>query len=165
VHLGSQKSQVIGSKGIYAWGGMASTAFWMDPLEELVVIFMTQFMPSGINQIAVQKHGSANPHSRSTDSGYDGVFCTADRLQKGIQRRWFVVGFKGSEISEIIPAVKHVRLPRMKVTCTDSSVSARLNASAIVAYMALVMAFRFSGQSIIIDKILSLDSTRTKGVW
>jgi CubicO group peptidase (beta-lactamase class C family) len=47
VHLGSQKSQVIGSKGIYAWGGMASTAFWIDPLEELIVIFMTQFMPSG----------------------------------------------------------------------------------------------------------------------
>ena len=47
VHLGSHKSQVIGSKGIYAWGGMASTAFWIDPLEKLIVIFMTQLMPSG----------------------------------------------------------------------------------------------------------------------
>ena len=28
-------------------GRRASTAFWIDPAEELVVIFMTQFMPSG----------------------------------------------------------------------------------------------------------------------
>jgi CubicO group peptidase (beta-lactamase class C family) len=40
------KSQVLGSVGEYAWGGAASTAFWIDPSEELIVIFMTQFMPS-----------------------------------------------------------------------------------------------------------------------
>jgi CubicO group peptidase (beta-lactamase class C family) len=28
------------------WGGAASTAFWVDPSEDLVVVFMTQFMPS-----------------------------------------------------------------------------------------------------------------------
>ena len=32
--------------GEYAWGGAASTAFWIDPVEELIVIFMTQLMPS-----------------------------------------------------------------------------------------------------------------------
>ena len=32
--------------GTYAWGGAASTAFWIDPAEELIVIFMTQLMPS-----------------------------------------------------------------------------------------------------------------------
>ena len=41
------KAQIIGSGGEYAWGGAASTAFWIDPAEELIVIFMTQFMPSG----------------------------------------------------------------------------------------------------------------------
>ena len=30
----------------YYWGGAASTNFWVDPIEDLVVIFMTQFMPS-----------------------------------------------------------------------------------------------------------------------
>ncbi|MEW6188309.1 MAG: serine hydrolase domain-containing protein [Thermodesulfobacteriota bacterium] len=46
VHLGSDKSQVIGSVGEYAWGGAASTAFWIDPKEDLIVIFLTQFMPN-----------------------------------------------------------------------------------------------------------------------
>jgi len=35
-----------GSTGSYFWGGLASTLFWVDPVEELVVIFMTQLMPS-----------------------------------------------------------------------------------------------------------------------
>jgi CubicO group peptidase (beta-lactamase class C family) len=34
------------SQGEYYWGGAASTIFWIDPKEELVVIFMTQLMPS-----------------------------------------------------------------------------------------------------------------------
>lgn len=34
------------SKGEYSWGGFASTAFWIDPVEEMVVIFMTQLVPS-----------------------------------------------------------------------------------------------------------------------
>ncbi len=36
----------LGSEGLYAWGGAASTAFWVDPAEELVVVFMTQLLPS-----------------------------------------------------------------------------------------------------------------------
>jgi|HubBroStandDraft_1064217.scaffolds.fasta_scaffold32849_2 CubicO group peptidase (beta-lactamase class C family) len=35
------------SGGDYYWGGAASTIFWIDPEEELVVVFMTQLMPSG----------------------------------------------------------------------------------------------------------------------
>ena len=35
-----------GSKGSFFWGGLASTLFWVDPVEELVVVFMTQLMPS-----------------------------------------------------------------------------------------------------------------------
>jgi CubicO group peptidase (beta-lactamase class C family) len=34
------------SQGEYYWGGAASTIFWIDPREQLVVIFMTQLMPS-----------------------------------------------------------------------------------------------------------------------
>jgi CubicO group peptidase (beta-lactamase class C family) len=36
-----------GSKGEFMWGGAASTIFWIDPAEELIVIFMTQLIPSG----------------------------------------------------------------------------------------------------------------------
>ncbi|HEX7135904.1 MAG TPA: serine hydrolase domain-containing protein [Iamia sp.] len=36
----------LGSQGLYAWGGAASTAFWIDPVEELAVVFMTQLLPS-----------------------------------------------------------------------------------------------------------------------
>ncbi len=32
--------------GDYYWGGAASTIFWVDPVEDLVAIFMTQLMPS-----------------------------------------------------------------------------------------------------------------------
>jgi CubicO group peptidase (beta-lactamase class C family) len=38
-------AQVIGSPGEYAWGSFASTAFWVDPVEDLLVIFMTQLAP------------------------------------------------------------------------------------------------------------------------
>lgn len=38
--------KVLASEGEFAWGGAASTAFWVDPLEELIVIFMTQLLPS-----------------------------------------------------------------------------------------------------------------------
>lgn len=34
------------SNGEFYWGGMASTAFWIDPVEDVSVIFMTQLMPS-----------------------------------------------------------------------------------------------------------------------
>ena len=33
--------------GDYDWGGAASTIFWVDPVEDLSVVFMTQLMPSG----------------------------------------------------------------------------------------------------------------------
>lgn len=40
------KSQTNGSAGEYGWGGLASTNFFIDPAEELVMIFMTQLIPS-----------------------------------------------------------------------------------------------------------------------
>ena len=47
VNGGPVASGVIGSKGEYSWGGAASTIFWVDPAEELIVVFMTQLLPSG----------------------------------------------------------------------------------------------------------------------
>ena len=35
-----------GSVGEYAWGGAASTMFWVDPREELVGLLLTQLIPS-----------------------------------------------------------------------------------------------------------------------
>ncbi len=36
-----------GSVGEYAWGGAASTTFWVDPVRHVVVVFMTQVVPPG----------------------------------------------------------------------------------------------------------------------
>jgi CubicO group peptidase (beta-lactamase class C family) len=44
--LDSVRNGAIG-EGDYYWGGAASTIFWIDPKEDLVVVFMTQLMPSG----------------------------------------------------------------------------------------------------------------------
>ena len=44
--LDPAKAKIIGSPGEFAWGGMASTAFWVDPAEEMTVILMTQLAPS-----------------------------------------------------------------------------------------------------------------------
>ena len=41
------RTQNVGSIGEYYWGGAASTIFWIDPAEDMIVIFLTQFMPSG----------------------------------------------------------------------------------------------------------------------
>ena len=37
---------ISASVGDYAWGGMASTFFWTDPVEDLTCIFFTQLVPS-----------------------------------------------------------------------------------------------------------------------
>lgn len=47
VSQGPAATGVVGSPGEYQWGGAASTIFWVDPAEELVVVFMTQLLPSG----------------------------------------------------------------------------------------------------------------------
>ncbi|MFN8637498.1 MAG: serine hydrolase domain-containing protein [Chloroflexota bacterium] len=44
VALDSADSQVTDSPGSYYWAGAASTHFWIDPTEDLAVVFMTQYM-------------------------------------------------------------------------------------------------------------------------
>ncbi|HCO91648.1 MAG TPA: serine hydrolase [Alphaproteobacteria bacterium] len=46
VMLDPARAQVIGTAGEYAWGGAASTMFWIDPAEDMVGILLTQLMPS-----------------------------------------------------------------------------------------------------------------------
>ncbi|MFL5349954.1 MAG: serine hydrolase domain-containing protein [Hyalangium sp.] len=38
--------RTLSSTGEYHWGGMASTSFWVDPIEQMTVVFMTQLLPS-----------------------------------------------------------------------------------------------------------------------
>ena len=45
------KAKVLSQQGEYAWGGAASTAFWVDPVEDLTVIFLTQLLPSSTHPI------------------------------------------------------------------------------------------------------------------
>lgn len=40
------KTLIPCSQGEFYWGGMASTAFWVDPVEQVTAVFMTQLMPS-----------------------------------------------------------------------------------------------------------------------
>jgi len=46
VTMDAAKTLIPGSAGEYAWGGAATTSFWIDPAEELITIFMTQVLPS-----------------------------------------------------------------------------------------------------------------------
>lgn len=46
VTLDPARAQILGSPGEYAWGGAASTAFWIDPAEDMAVVMMTQLTPS-----------------------------------------------------------------------------------------------------------------------
>jgi CubicO group peptidase (beta-lactamase class C family) len=54
VTLDPVRSKVPGSVGEFAWGGAASTAFWVDPVEELTVSFFTQLLPSSTHPIRPQ---------------------------------------------------------------------------------------------------------------
>jgi CubicO group peptidase (beta-lactamase class C family) len=46
VVLDPTASGTLSSVGEYSWGGAASTSFWVDPVEDLTCVFMTQVFPS-----------------------------------------------------------------------------------------------------------------------
>ncbi|MBT8154431.1 beta-lactamase family protein [Epibacterium ulvae] len=46
VLLDQTRAQTAGSVGDFSWGGIASTYFWIDPVQKLSVIFFTQLLPS-----------------------------------------------------------------------------------------------------------------------
>jgi len=45
VDLGARGT--LGSLGEFAWGGAYHSTYWVDPLEELVVVYFTQLIPAG----------------------------------------------------------------------------------------------------------------------
>jgi CubicO group peptidase (beta-lactamase class C family) len=47
-------NKVLGSRGEFAWGGAASTAFWVDPVEDITALFFTQLLPSSTHPIRSQ---------------------------------------------------------------------------------------------------------------
>jgi CubicO group peptidase (beta-lactamase class C family) len=51
VVIDQAKTKVGCPNGTYSWGGMASTAFWIDPVEEISTMFFTQLMPSTTHPI------------------------------------------------------------------------------------------------------------------
>ncbi|ADJ48374.1 beta-lactamase class C [Amycolatopsis mediterranei S699] len=48
------KARTLSSPGEFAWGGAASTAFWVDPDEDLTVGFYTQLLPSSSYRLRPQ---------------------------------------------------------------------------------------------------------------
>ncbi|HJM88129.1 MAG TPA: serine hydrolase domain-containing protein [Dehalococcoidia bacterium] len=46
VLLDPARAQILGTPGEFYWGGAASTAFFVSPKEDLIMLFLTQLMPS-----------------------------------------------------------------------------------------------------------------------
>ncbi len=46
VTMNPAQTLIAGSPGEFNWGGAATTSFFIDPVEELIMIFMTQVLPS-----------------------------------------------------------------------------------------------------------------------
>ena len=46
VMLDAAQSGVMGSVGDHSWGGYAETFFWIDPVEDMFAILMSQYLPS-----------------------------------------------------------------------------------------------------------------------
>ena len=66
VTMNPNLTMIPGTAGEYAWGGLATTSFWIDPVEDLVVIFMTQLIPS--SAYAVRRELRTMIYSAITES-------------------------------------------------------------------------------------------------
>jgi CubicO group peptidase (beta-lactamase class C family) len=66
VTMDPAKTLLAGSADEFYWGGMASTAFWIDPAEELITIFMTQLVPS--SSYPIRRELRTMVYSAITDS-------------------------------------------------------------------------------------------------
>jgi CubicO group peptidase (beta-lactamase class C family) len=56
----SAAGKVLTNAGEYAWGGMASTAFYVDPAEDITALFFTQFLPSSAYPIRTRLRALVN---------------------------------------------------------------------------------------------------------
>lgn len=69
VTMDPAKALIPGSLGEYAWGGAATTSFWIDPAEDLIAIFMTQLLPS--SAYPVRRELRTMVYAAITDSNLD----------------------------------------------------------------------------------------------
>jgi CubicO group peptidase (beta-lactamase class C family) len=59
---------IPGTKGEFAWGGMASTAFFVDPAEDMIVIFMTQVITDTARRLRLRRDLRTLVYSAMTQS-------------------------------------------------------------------------------------------------
>jgi CubicO group peptidase (beta-lactamase class C family) len=67
VNIDVAKTRLPGTLGEHFWGGAASTAFWIDPKEELAVVFMTQVMGSDV-RLTLRRDLRTQVYSAMTES-------------------------------------------------------------------------------------------------
>lgn len=66
ITMSPSQTLIPGSVGEYSWGGAATTSFWIDPIEDLIAIFMTQVLPS--SSYPVRRELRTLVYSAITDS-------------------------------------------------------------------------------------------------
>jgi CubicO group peptidase (beta-lactamase class C family) len=73
VVLDPAAANVVDSAGDFGWGGKAGTYFWVDPLEQVSVVFMAQLMDSDAQPLSaarvLRRHFAGPVHLRSRQPG------------------------------------------------------------------------------------------------
>ncbi|HET6259940.1 serine hydrolase domain-containing protein [Pseudonocardia sp.] len=54
VVIDAAANKALTHEGEFAWGGLASTAFWIDPVAEITALFFTQLIPSSTYPVRTQ---------------------------------------------------------------------------------------------------------------
>ena len=54
VIVDEQRASISCSNGDFGWGGVANTYFWVDPKQDMIVLFMSQLMPASDMPIRVK---------------------------------------------------------------------------------------------------------------
>jgi CubicO group peptidase (beta-lactamase class C family) len=68
VTLDPARVGIPGTQGEFAWGGMASTAFFVDPREDMAVIFMTQVIADTARRVRLRRDLRTLIYSAMTQS-------------------------------------------------------------------------------------------------
>ena len=55
VTLDPARVGIPGTAGEFAWGGMASTAFFVDPKEDMAVVFMNQVITDTARRVKLRR--------------------------------------------------------------------------------------------------------------
>jgi CubicO group peptidase (beta-lactamase class C family) len=70
VNIDVAKTRLPGTLGEFFWGGAAATAFWIDPKEDLAVVYMTQIMGSA-DRLQMRRDLRTLVYSAMTESFVD----------------------------------------------------------------------------------------------